>query len=512
MRILFSGGFIGGAGLLCGLVASEARAAAPDAAPSNPRSNSATVAFKAAPLFDAASLAVQTLPNGVRGLVRETHGSGLVCVQVWVRSGGRYESDTQSGASRLLAEVGLRSSQNYPRRVDASSNISGGPREALEALGGDVKTLTSRDATFYSALVAAQYLPQALRALSDATLRPIIADVSVVDARLDVAADQRRRETDALDASQDMAFRLAFAKHPYHKPAGGSSFSVEALSVGAVRLFHQSRYVGKNISVVVVGDVPNATSQKLIAQFFGAARTASAPDNAIAGEGGLPDFKTLSRRFATENRIVTLAFRAPGIANPIEVVATDILLSHWKEGSCAHLRALLLGPEKPDNDKPDGAKSDAPALGFDADYLTQRDPGLLTVTLVVNPQARGAAVSVVMDEVQRVQENGLSDEELKRAKAALVRQYVEQSDTVSGQAGALGFYDMIADYKFATSYLDMIARVSSDDVKRMANKYLSRTAYVQVVAEPQVRPRREPDDGSTGNPNTITASIRVHIP
>lgn len=512
MRVLLPGGFICGASLLCGLLASPLRAAAPDTAASTPHSDAAPTVFKAVPLFDAASISVQTLPNGVRGLVREAHGSGLVSVQVWVRAGGRYENEAQSGASHLLAEVGLRGSQNYPRRVDISGNISGGPRESLEALGGDVKTLTSRDATFYSALVSAQFLPQALRALADATLRPTIADVSVVDARLDVASEQKRRETDALFASQDIAFRLAFGKHPYRKPAGGSSASIELLTVGEVRLFHQAHYVGKNLCVVVVGDAPSAVSQKLIAQFFGNARAASGKENAVVVEGGAPEFKTVSRRFATANRVVTLAFRAPGINNPAEVVATDILLAHWKEGSGAHLRSLLLGPDKPAEGKADDAKSDAPALGFDADYLTQRDPGLLTITLVLNPQANSAAIGVLMDEVQRVQEKGLSDEDLTRAKAALVRQYVEQSDTVSGQAGALGFYDMIADYKFATTYLDRIARATSDDVKRMANKYLSRTTYVQVVAEPQVRPRRDPDDGTIGNPNTITASIRVHIP
>ena len=511
MRVSLSGEFICGASLLCSAFGSGVRAAAPEPAAST-SSSAAPTTFKAAPLFDAASLSVKTLPNGVRALVREARGSGLVSVQVWVRAGGRYESDTQSGVSHLLAEVALRGSQNYPRRVDVSGNISGGPREALEALGGDVKMLTSRDSTFYSALVSAQFLPQALRALADATLRPTIADVSVVDARLDVAGAQKRREADALFASQDIAFRLAFGKHPYRKPAGGTSVNVEALSVGVVRLFHQTHYVGRNLSVVVVGDAPGALSQKLIAQFFGSARAASGSQSAVAGDSSAPEFKTFSRRFATTNRVVTLAFRAPGISNPTDVIATDILLAHWKEGRGAHLRGLLLGPEKPDDGKEDEAKSEAPALGFDADYLTQRDPGLLTVTLVINPEAKSAAIGVLMDEVQRVHEQGLSDEELTRAKAALMRQYVEQSDTVSGQAGALGFYDMIADYKFATTYLDRIAQATNDDVKRMASKYLSRTSYVQVVAEPQVRPRREPGEGAPENPNTITASIRLHLP
>jgi hypothetical protein len=45
-----------------------------------------------------------------------------------------------------------------------------------------------------------------------------------------------------------------------------------------------------------------------------------------------------------------------------------------------------------------------------------------------------------------------------RAKTMLTRQYVQQSETVSGQAGALGFYDMISTYQFAITYLNQIHR------------------------------------------------------
>jgi len=48
-------------------------------------------------------------------------------------------------------------------------------------------------------------------------------------------------------------------------------------------------------------------------------------------------------------------------------------------------------------------------------------------------------------------------------------------------------------------------------VQRVANKYLSRTAYVQVVAEPQARPKSEPGDGTPGSANAITASVRVRV-
>ena len=495
--------------LLAG-TATVSRAAAPDRA-----------AFKPAPLFDAKALSVKALPSGVRGIVRTSNGSGLVCVQVWIKAGARYESDNNSGVSRLLAEVGLNGSQNYPRRVEASGTLRGGARESLETIGGDVKTFTSRDATFLSVTIASQYLPQALRALSDAVLRPDLSNETIAEARLDVAAEQHRRESDALDASLDIAYRLAFDKHPYRKPAGGTSHSIETITSKVARAFHQLYFVGPNISVVVVGDAKSDVANKLIAQFF--ADAAGKPDakttdkTSIASENAPPTFKTLSRRFATRTKIVTLGFRSPGIANPDEVVAADILLSHWKDGEAAQLRGVLLGAPNDDDEKP-AAKDDAtdkiaPALGFDVDYLTQRDPGLLTVTLVVNPDAKaGDAIGLLLDEIDKVQRDGLTQADLARAKKMLMRQYVDQSDTVSGQAGALGFYDMIGDYSFAVEYLDHIQKITGEDIKRMAQKYLSRTSYVQVVAEPlPIERPKNPGTPLEGGSGSITASIPVPL-
>ncbi len=495
--------------ILLSATMASSRAAAPDMA-----------SFKPAPLFDKTNLKVKPLPNGLRGIVRTATGSGVVCVQVWVKAGARYESENNSGVSRLLAEAGLNGSKNYPRRAEAGGTLRGGVRESLETIGGDVKTFTSRDATFLSVTIAAQYLPQALRALSDAVLRPDLSNESVAEARQDVAGEQSRRENDALDSSLDIAYRLAFEKHPYRKPAGGTAHSIETVTAALARSFHQTHFIGPNISVVVVGDAQVDVANKLITEFFADALTAVPDKTNISPESAPPPFKSLARRFASRNKVVTLGFRSPGIANPTEVVATDILLSHWKEGEAAQLRSVLLGAsrdedldEKP-NEKDNGAtKVEAPALGFDVDYLTQRDPGLLTVTLVVNPEARsGDAIGLVMDEIEKVQREGLSGEALARAKQSLTRQYIEQSDTVSGQAGALGFYDMIGDYNFAVEYLDRIGHITSDDVKRVAQKYLSRTAYVQVVAEPLPAARPKiPGTPLEGGSGSITASIPVPL-
>ena len=457
-----------------------------------------------APLFARASLSLKTLPNGVRGIVRETRGTGLVCVQVWVRAGSRFESEAASGASHVVETLALRASKNYPRGV---TDIGGGAADAIENMGGAVGSLTSRDSTFYSATVDARFLAQALAALSDATLRPHLTNTAVEEGKLEVETALQRRETDPLLAVVDLSYRATFARHPYRKPAGGTSLGISNLTPERVRQFHKQLYVGRNISVVVVGDVQAKGAHALLSKYFSAAAKASVSAPAIPSEKSPSAYKTIERKRPINRTAVALSFRAPGVKSVSDVIAMDVLLAHWREGRGAVLRRVLLGPDKTaeaDGAAPEAA-SPALALGFDVDYLTQRDPSLFIISLVVEPEDRAAAIDATLSEITKIQNQGISESALARAKRVLSQQYIGQGETVSGQAGALGFYDMIDSYQFAVTYLDRIARITAADIKRVATIYLSRTAYTQAVIAPAPR-ERAPDTGGGG---TITASLAL---
>lgn len=449
----------------------------------------------------------------MRSVVRETRGTGLVAVQVWVRAGSRYETNRDAGASHLIETLAMEASKNYPPApraggADGAGVGGGGATGAIEALGGVATSQTARDATNYGATVAASFLPDALRALSDAVLRPLLTDAEIEIAKAEAGERLQRRAIDPVATAADLAYQTAFTKHPYRRPANGSSTSIESLNGARVRAYHAARYVGANISVIVVGDVRAAAAHALIARHFAAApptKPAAAP---VATETAPAARKTVTRRGPFSRALIALAFRSPGIASPRDVVAMDVLLAHWGEGREAALRRVLRGEiassssgdgedeESGEGDSESGASE--PLALFEVGYLTQRDPGLFIVSLLVAPENRAQAVGATMAEIARVRASGINATDLARAKTELKRQYIQQSETVTGQAGALGFYEMIADYRFAVTYLERIERITAADVKAVAAKYLSGNAYVQAALEPAPRPRSRPrprDDG-----------------
>jgi zinc protease len=442
-------------------------------------------------------------------LSRATSGTGLVCVQVWARAGSRFESREESGAAHLVEEAALRASRLYPRSPGA---LDGGAADSLEALGANVGSQTSRDATFYSVTIASDLLPQAMRALSDAVLRPDLSDAALEEAKSNVLLTQQLRESEPLSAVSDLAYRAAFQKHPYAKPAGGALLSVETLTSSRVRAYHKKMYVGRSLSVVIVGDVNAASAHTLAARYFSSARLVAPTRNIIAPENAPRASEPIVRRRPINRAALALAFAAPPVTKVEDVIAMDVLLALWREGSQATLRRALLSPrggagaspgssgEPPSTSDEEEESGEPPlAVAYDVDFLTQRDPGLFIITMALEPGDKADAVATVLREVERVQ-NGVTEAEVARAKSLLSQQFLAQSETVSGQASSLGFYEMIASYEFAVKYLPLIERVKASDVQRVARTYLSRTKYLQASIEP-LPPQRTPDRDSP----TVTA-------
>ncbi len=441
--------------------------------------------FTPAPLFTPAQISLQTLPNGVRGIVKSAPGSDLVSIQVWVRAGSRSETDKQSGAAHLIELLALRGSKAYPADL---GDEDGGALGAIRALGGDGGSLTSRDSTFYSATVAAPFAARAAGILADAVLRPDFSSAAFEDAKLQAGDDIASRGFDPIAGASDLAYATAFAKHPYRRPAIGTATTLGALTRPVALDFYNRQYVGANISVVIVGQIDKDEAQKLIARTFASAPKRAAVRPKIVEEGPLKA-DVVARRRIVPREVVTLAWRSPGIDKPDDCVAFDTLLSLWREGLDANLRRLLLR---------DGEKGPLTPLvdSYDVDYLTQRDAGLILVSLV-DPQDREGAVDAVLGEVKRVREGGISEAELSRAKAQLREQYIEQSASAEGQAGSLGFYDAIASDRFAIEYLSRCAKVTAADLQRVARKYLAPDQYVRAEIAPlqRQRPSRPDDNG-----------------
>ncbi len=469
--------FLAALALSCALAAPFAvRASAQPATSSN---------WTPAPLFASDNITETTLANGVRVVVKPTQNTPVVSIQVWVRGGSRAEKRGEEGLSHLIEVAAVGGSKNQPF---AEAGDEGGLAGAIRVVGGESGSLTSRDSTFYSATVATADWGRALNALADTVLRPDLSPGAVTRSKLVIANELINQVFNPVSQASDLAYSTAYPTHPYGHAEIGSQDTLGRLNAAKARAFYDRQYVGQNISVVVVGAVPPAEFASATKRIFAVAASAAAPVIAPKSDP-LPANREVSEKAPVSTDALSLAWRSPGIENPRDVVATDALLALWREGLDANLRRLLL------RDGPEGANK--PLVdSYDVDYLTQRDPGLILVTLV-GVQDRDATIAAIEGEIKRLADNGPTDAEMQRALDLLRRQYLEQSEGAAGQAGALGFYEMIADYKFALEYEKLTQTVTKADIQRIARDYLAPDKEIRATVEPLPRPR----PGNPGNPD-----------
>jgi len=418
-------------------------------------------------VFAPAALHCTRLDNGLRLVVMEDHSSPLVAVNIVIRAGVQRETPGNNGVSHFLEHMVFRAA-----RMGDTDALAG----PIEAAGGVVNGGALRDFTSFRAVTASAHLRLTLDALAQAVLHPAFDDEAVFAERVVIM-----RETEGLaDRPQvavwDLGFALAFGDHPYAMPIGGTRPSLVAINADTLADFHRRWYVPDNAAVVIVGDVEPAAAQAAAARAFSAWKgPRMAPAAASLPSIRLPE----ERRERMEERdipqaVVLLGFVAPGIAEPRSVCAMDLLLTVLSEGYTSPLKRALL--------------DSGLATEFSADFLTQKLPGLFGIRVTCAPERVAQVRQAVEAELLRLHREPLTDDEMTRVRRRLEHSYAFANETVEDEAETLGFYEAIATYEFAVSYLEQARSLSAEELQTAARKYLDPAREIWVAIMPLGRP------------------------
>jgi zinc protease len=102
------------------------------------------------------------------------------------------------------------------------------------------------------------------------------------------------------------------------------------------------------------------------------------------------------------------------------------------------------------------------------------DPGLFTFQATLAPEVEHAAVEAALwNEIERVQAEGVTAQELKKAIKQTQAQFVYSSESVTNRAYWLGFSALVADLDWLAGWAENLAAVTSEDVQRVAGTYFT---------------------------------------
>jgi zinc protease len=402
------------------------------------------------------------LANGMRVVLQEDHAAPVSAFQVWVGVGSADESPSEAGISHLIEHMIFKGTDERK-----AGELAG----TIEQYGGRINAYTSYENTVYYAMITSRFQDKGLAVLADAIQHPSFDKQELAREREVVLEEIKMRDDDPQSVLHRTLFKNSFQRHPYGRPIIGWADTVKGLSREQVLDYYRKWYRPRNMVFVGVGDFHTSQLLSRLAQLF------NAPDHPLPArrrpqEPLQTSFRPLVTQKAIQGRYFALGFHIPGIQNK-DTYALDLLASCLGQGESSRLQQELRIKL--------GLVSSIYAYAF-----IPKDPGLFVIGGAFQPKAIQQGIEGIARELTRIKEAGITEEELRKAKVMVETAFTYDRETVEGEAGKLGYFEMIrGDATKERGYLQEISRVGRAEVQAVARRYLRRENLSLCVLMPE---------------------------
>lgn len=403
-------------------------------------------------------LRAATLDNGLKVLVQEEHTAPLASVWCWYKVGSKDERPGLTGVSHWVEHMNFKGTTNIPR--DQVKGI-------IEQFGGSWNGYTWIDQTTYLETATRDALDRMLFIESERMARCLYHPDDCESERTVIISELHGGEDDPDTLLDQEVTATALKAHPYRHPTIGWLPDLQAMSRDDLYRHYRCYYVPNNATLVVVGDVDSDEVLRRVECHFSSIPAGAQPERLL----------TVEPEQAGERRVTIC-----------------------REGTTAYCKVAYHAPEAT-------GLGFFPALLLDAVLTGAKGVNLWSSFRVAPPQRRarlyrtlverGLASSVagamlptaqpflyiisatategvplssvetaLVEELDRVRSEGVTADELKRAKAQLRARFVFDNDSITNIAHQLGYFDSVAS---ADMFKNLAARVDGVTLEEVAN-------------------------------------------
>ncbi len=394
-----------------------------------------------------------TFPNGLTAVVKESHRAPVVSVQVWVKAGSIYETDEEAGITHLIEHMIFKGTTKR------------GPGEMareIESIGGTINAYTSLDYTVYHCTVPRQFLDTALDILSDALFHSTFDKNELEREKKVVLEEIRMREDRPSTRLSRLLMSTSYKVFPYRRPVIGFPETVRSFSRDDILNYMKRRYRPTHMAVIVVGDVDGTRTMARLKESFGVSEKMPPVNPEFPKEPAQKQPRISWQAMDTEEGYLALTFSGLPDFNSEDTPALDVLAALLGNGESSRLVQSLKNRLQ--------LVHQINALAF-----TPSGPGLFEITATLNPTNTNEVISQILQEIFRLQNEEVLEEELERAKIQVETGFVYGQETMEGEAQKLGLFQIMTNDPYREKrYLEQIREVTSQDIQRLARKYFRR--------------------------------------
>jgi len=402
-----------------------------------------------------------TLDNGLTVVVQENTNAPVATFWCWYKVGSRHERSGITGISHWVEHMLFKGTRTFPKAtVD----------RLVSREGGVWNGMTWLDFTTYFETLPAAKIDLALRIEADRMVNALFAPKEAESERTVIISERQGNENNPQFLLSEVLNATAFIAHGYHHDTIGHLCDLQSMTRDELYGHYQTYYAPNNCVAVAVGAFDARDMLTRIGKAFGKIKPGPARPAIASVE---PEQKG-ERRVTVEGEGTTsyidVAYRVPEARHadfPALVVLDAILagasgLSMFGGGttnaSSRLYRALV---------------DTGLTTNISGVLVPTHDPYLYTISATVRQGHTPAEVEAALDaELQKAIDQPPAQEEVDKAIKQAKAQFAYGSESVTNQGFWYGFSEMFADTLWFTTYLDRLARVTVDDVHRVAKAYL----------------------------------------
>jgi zinc protease len=410
------------------------------------------------------------LDNGLRVILAPDPASTAVAVNLWYNVGSRVERPGRSGFGHLFEHLMFQGSENVER---------GEHMRRIERAGGSLNASITEDRTNYFQTVPPDRYNLALWLESD-RMRSLQITEENMRREVEVVKEERRLGVDNSPYGSSFLQAMYYAPYDsttcfaYAHSVIGSMEDLDAAQLEDVQAFFEAYYMPNNAALTLVGDFDVTEARSLIQEYFGPIAAGTPPPAVECRDAfrGLPSRQTVADGNATLPAFI--ASYGAVQAGHEDSHALTLLASILGQGESSRLNERLVRQEQA-------------ALQAQVFSSLRRDgPGLMVVLAIANQGVEADRLGeLIGEEIARIRNEGITAEELEKAKNRYRASTIRGRQTVMGRAEALQWSNhFLGDPGAIRTQLERAMAVTADDIRRVAARYLTDQNRAVIVTQP----------------------------
>jgi predicted Zn-dependent peptidase len=393
------------------------------------------------------NIMTKELSEGLRVLSEPLEEATSVSLGVWIRAGSRDESDEVAGISHLMEHMLFKGTPD----MDAL-----GVAQAFEGIGAQENAATGEEYTVLYARFLPEHLERALDIMSDMILRPTLADL---EREREVIVEEIRMYEDRPDQLADEYLSgLIFHDDPLGRPIIGSAETVRGVDHDTLKTFHHGAYTAPNIFVVAAGKLDRDELERMVEEKF----------------SGLPEGKPFTREARPQPPESRFYYKHKETEQYHVSLGSQGIPARSEDRYAMAALNNVLGGGMSSRLFQEVREKRGLAYAVFSYHQGYSDAGAIKTYVGSTTGNVEEAVRVITEQLGRVQEELVSDEELDRTKQQLKSSTLLALESTAARMNRIG-RSVITDTELLSpeEIAERIEAVSAEDIRRLARAHLN---------------------------------------